>query len=125
MDIQFLKEITKWFKKTDLVELIYRKNNAGFELKEQTLEAQIGQSTCVLEPIISPGVGIYRAAEPGKTPNFKEGMLLKIGDLLGYVEMVNDKKLVTSHTKGYLKTIAIEDGKPVHYGQPLFYIEPK
>jgi biotin carboxyl carrier protein len=125
MNIQLLKEITKWFKTTDLSELIYRKKDIGFEIKEQSAQAQIGKSTCVLEPVVSPGVGIYRAAEPGKTAAFKEGDAVKKGDVLGFVEMTNDKKLVTAHTNGTLKTMAVEDGSPVHYGQPLFYIEPK
>lgn len=125
MNIQILKEIAKWFKKTDLAELIYRKDGEGLELKEQSAEHSIGASTCILEPVISPGVGIYRAAEPGKTHSFKEGTLVKEGDVLGYIEMPQDKKLVTCNVSGYIKTMAIEDGKPVEYGQPLFYIEPK
>jgi acetyl/propionyl-CoA carboxylase alpha subunit len=125
MNIQLLKEITKWFKKTDLVELMYRKHGEGFELKEQARDYQIGASACILEPVVSPGIGIYRAAEPGKTQSFREGTLVKEGDVLGYIEMPQDKKLVTSQVRGHIKTIAIEDGKPVEYGQPLFYIEPK
>lgn len=125
MNIQIIKEITKWFKKTDLVELVYRKDEEGFELKEQSAGYRLGTSTCILEPVVSPGVGIYRAAEPGKSPTFKEGDKVRAGQLLGYIEMPNDKKIITAHIEGYLKTISIKDGKPVQYGQPLFYIEPK
>ena len=41
------------------------------------------------------------------------------------VEVGKDFKSVIAPSNGLLKIISIEDGKPVEYGQPLFFIEPR
>jgi len=41
------------------------------------------------------------------------------------VEVGKDLKSITATSDGLLRIISIEEGKPVEYGQPLFFIEPK
>jgi biotin carboxyl carrier protein len=78
-----------------------------------------------MEPVLSPSIGIFRFARPGKTNHLKEGSSIKTGQELGVVEVGKDFKSVAAHGNGLLKIISIQDGKPVEYGQPLFFVEPK
>ncbi len=125
MDIKVLSDIASWMKTTDLAEVVYRRNGAGFELRTEEAPVRTDLPSCSLEPVAAPAVGIYRLAETGKSRNLKEGMAVAAGEDLGFVEMAGEMKPVTSPSKGFLRVICIDDGKPVQYGQPLFFIEPQ
>jgi biotin carboxyl carrier protein len=125
MDIKVLSDIAGWMKTTDLAEVVYRKDGTGFELRTEEAPVRADLPACSLEPVSAPAVGIYRLAETGKSRNLKEGMSVESGEELGFVEMSGEKKAVTSPSKGFLRVICIDDGKPVQYGQPLFFVEPR
>lgn len=127
MDIKTIGRITKWMESTDLSEIAWRKGNDGFELKipGTSTPAFMPESSMITAP--SPAVGIYRFAAPGKSCDIYEGMHVKKGQELGYIEMgASDKrKSVISPSEGFLRILCVEEGKSVQYGQPLFFIEPK
>ncbi|MFA6584072.1 MAG: biotin/lipoyl-containing protein [Elusimicrobiaceae bacterium] len=124
MNIKTLSEVSCWIKETDLTEVVYRKSGTGFELKTEEAVPQPNIPSCAYSVIPSPGVGIYRLAPKGKTANFKEGNSVGKGDSLGFVEIHNTEKIITAQDNGVLRVICVEDGAPVQYGQPLFFIEP-
>ncbi|MFA5162220.1 MAG: hypothetical protein WC421_08230 [Elusimicrobiales bacterium] len=125
MDIKTLSELTGWMKTTDLAEVVYRKNGDGLELRSEEAPVRADIPSCALEPVGAPAVGIYRAAEAGKSRQFREGMAVAAGESLGYIEMSGEKKPVLCPAKGFLRVICIDDGKPAQYGQPLFFVEPQ
>ncbi|MEO2068164.1 MAG: acetyl-CoA carboxylase biotin carboxyl carrier protein [Desulfurobacteriaceae bacterium] len=74
----------------------------------------------------SPMVGtFYRAPAPGAEPFVKEGDYVEKGQTLCIIEALKVMNEIESEVSGIVKKILVENGQPVEYGQPLFYIEPK
>jgi acetyl-CoA carboxylase biotin carboxyl carrier protein len=74
-------------------------------------------------PIKSPMVGtFYRAASPGAKPFAEVGQTIKAGDVLCIIEAMKLMNEIEAETSGIIKSILIENGQPVEYGQPLFLI---
>lgn len=124
MDIKLITDITSWLKTTDLAEFCYEKDGNCIEIKTQEALPETPRFSCSLAAVTSPAVGIYRLASKGKNLVLKEGQKVKEGDRLGVIESAAKKHTVTAPASGTLRIISIEEGKPVEFGQPLFFIEP-
>lgn len=75
------------------------------------------------QTIKSPMVGIfYRAATPGAEPFAEIGQSVSAGDTLCIIEAMKLLNEIEAETSGTIKTILVENGQPVEYGQPLFVI---
>jgi acetyl-CoA carboxylase biotin carboxyl carrier protein len=74
--------------------------------------------------VTSPMVGsFYRAASPGG-PNFVEvGSTVKEGQTLCIIEAMKLLNEIESDKAGVVKSILIDNGQPVEFGQALFIIE--
>jgi acetyl-CoA carboxylase biotin carboxyl carrier protein len=72
----------------------------------------------------SPMVGtFYRAPSPG-APSFVEiGQSVTKGQTLCIIEAMKLLNEIESDFTGTVKSILVENGQPVEYGQPLFLIE--
>ena len=125
MDVKTLTKMTKWMESTDLEEITWRSGDDKISLKLNNNPGHNATISSTLEPVLAPSIGIFRFARPGKTNHLKEGSSVKNGQELGVVEVGKDFKSVPAPSDGLLKIISTEDGKPVEYGQPLFFIEPK
>jgi len=74
----------------------------------------------------SPMVGtFYRAPAPGAEPFVKEGDYVEKGQTLCIIEALKVMNEIESEVSGVVRKILVENGQPVEFGQPLFYIEPK
>lgn len=125
MDTKLITEITQWLKTTDLAEFCYQKDHNCIEIKtREALPAPLNCS-CRLTAVTAPALGFYKSAAKGKSLTVKEGQNVKEGDALGLVESVGQKHTITAPVAGTLRIISAEEGKPVEYGQPLFFIEPQ
>lgn len=72
----------------------------------------------------SPMVGtFYRSASPGVKAFVDVGDRVDIGDTLCIVEAMKLLNQIESDHPGVIKTILVENGQPVEYGQPMFVIE--
>jgi len=125
MDVKTLTKMTKWMETTDLEEITWRNGEDKISLKLNNNPEHSATIASTMEPVLSTSIGIFRFARPGKTNHLKEGSAVKAGAELGVIEVGKDFKSITAPSDGLLKIISIEDGKPVEYGQPLFFIEPK
>ncbi len=73
--------------------------------------------------IKSPLVGtFYRAPSPNAEPFVKEGDFVKKGQVLCIVEAMKVMNEIESDADGIVERVLIENGKPVEYGQELFWI---
>ncbi len=124
MDIKLITDITNWLKTTDLAEFCYQKDHNCIEIKTREALPDPVQTNCHLSAVTAPAVGFYYAAQKGKNLILKEGQTIKQGDPLGVVESATKKHSITAPVSGTLRVISAEEGKPVEYGQPLFFIEP-
>ncbi len=72
----------------------------------------------------APMVGtFYRAPAPGAEPFVKEGDYVEKGQTLCIIEALKVMNEIESEVSGIVRKILVENGQPVEYGQPLFYIE--
>ncbi|MFT4102637.1 MAG: acetyl-CoA carboxylase biotin carboxyl carrier protein [Burkholderiaceae bacterium] len=72
----------------------------------------------------SPMVGtFYRAAQPGAAPFVDIGAEVKEGQTLCIIEAMKLLNEIESDKGGRIKSVLVENGQPVEFGQPLFVIE--
>jgi acetyl-CoA carboxylase biotin carboxyl carrier protein len=74
--------------------------------------------------IVAPLVGVfYRAPSPGAPPFVEAGDLVEPGQTVAIVEAMKMMNKVTSDLRGVVASVLVEDGKPVHFEQPLMLID--
>jgi acetyl-CoA carboxylase biotin carboxyl carrier protein len=72
----------------------------------------------------SPMVGtFYRAPTPGSPPFIEVGQSVTKGQTLCIIEAMKLLNEIESDASGTVKSILVENGQPVEYGQALFVIE--
>lgn len=73
----------------------------------------------------SPMVGtFYRSAQPGSAAFVSLGSEVKVGDTLCIIEAMKLMNEIEADCAGTVKSVLVENGSPVEFGQPLFVIEP-
>jgi acetyl-CoA carboxylase biotin carboxyl carrier protein len=71
----------------------------------------------------SPMVGtFYRASAPGSKPFVEVGQSVSAGETLCIIEAMKLLNEIEADQGGIIKSILVENGQPVEYGQPLFLI---
>lgn len=71
----------------------------------------------------SPMVGtFYRAPAPGSKPFVEPGQAVKAGDVVCVIEAMKLLNEIEADRDGVVKTVLVENGQPVEYGQPLIII---
>jgi biotin carboxyl carrier protein len=74
--------------------------------------------------ILSPLPGtFYRKPAPDAEPFVKEGDVIKVGDVIGLVEVMKTFNKVQADTAGRVVRFAAENEAPVEAGQPLAIVE--
>ncbi len=74
--------------------------------------------------VIAPMVGTYySSSNPGAEPFVKLGDRINAGDTLCIVEAMKMMNQIESEVAGTIKSIRVDNGDPVEYGQVLFVIE--
>jgi acetyl-CoA carboxylase biotin carboxyl carrier protein len=74
--------------------------------------------------ITSPMVGTFYSAPSPGSPNFVEiGQSITVGETLCIVEAMKMLNQIESDKAGTIKTMLVDNGQPVEFGQPLFIIE--
>ncbi len=75
--------------------------------------------------IEAPMVGtFYRASQPGAPPFVEEGDGVTPGQTLCILEAMKLMNEVKAEIEGVVRTIHVQNGQPVEFGQPLFDLEP-
>ena len=72
----------------------------------------------------SPMVGtFYRSPSPGSPAFVEVGQTVSKGQTLCIIEAMKLLNEIESDIAGTVKSVLVENGQPVEYGQPLFVIE--
>jgi oxaloacetate decarboxylase (Na+ extruding) subunit alpha len=75
--------------------------------------------------IEAPMVGtFYRAPQPGAPPFVEEGDAVAPGQTLCILEAMKLMNEVKAEVEGVVRTIHVQNGQPVEFGQALFDLEP-
>ena len=73
--------------------------------------------------IRSPMVGtFYRSSAPGAKPFVQVGDTVKTGETLCIIEAMKLLNEIEADRDGTVKTILVENGQPVEYGEPLIVL---
>ncbi len=76
--------------------------------------------------VTSPMVGtFYAAPAPGASPFVQIGDQVKAGDTLCIVEAMKMMNPIEADVGGVIKSIRVQNGEPVEYGQVLFVIDQR
>ena len=75
--------------------------------------------------VIAPMVGtFYAAPAPGADPFVRVGDEVTANQTLCIVEAMKLMNEIGAPEMGIIRKVCVEDGEPVEYGTPLFYLEP-
>ncbi len=76
--------------------------------------------------VTAPMVGTYYAASsPGAAPYVQVGDRVGEGDTLCIIEAMKMMNQIESDVSGVIKSIRIQNGEPVEFGQTLFVIDQR
>jgi acetyl-CoA carboxylase biotin carboxyl carrier protein len=74
--------------------------------------------------VTSPMVGTaYRAPEPGAANFVEVGSVVREGQTLLIIEAMKTMNQIAAPKSGTVKTMIVENGQPVEFGEPLMIIE--
>ena len=77
-------------------------------------------------PVNAPMVGtFYAASSPGAAPYVQVGDRVSEGDTLCIIEAMKMMNQIEADVSGVVKSIRVQDGDPVEYGQTLFVIDQR
>ena len=76
--------------------------------------------------VTAPMVGsFYSAASPGAAPFVQVGDQVNEGDTLCIIEAMKMMNQIEAEVSGIIKSIRVQNGDPVEYGQILFVIDQR
>lgn len=77
-------------------------------------------------PVTAPMVGtFYAASSPGGTPYVQVGDRVNEGDTLCIIEAMKMMNQIEADVSGVIKSIRVQNGEPVEYGQTLIVIDQR
>jgi len=77
-------------------------------------------------PVTAPMVGtFYAASSPGAAPYVQVGDRVKEGETLCIIEAMKMMNQIEADVSGVIKSIRVQNGEPVEYGQTLLVIDPR
>lgn len=94
--------------------------------------AAAAEATVPAEPdedgfeVKAPMVGtVYAASSPGAAPYVQVGDRVSEGDILCVIEAMKMMNQIEADVSGVIKSIRIQNGEPVEFGQTLFVIDQR
>ncbi len=133
---KLIKELVDNLEEFKLTELEYSEKDIKIKVSRQIQTSQNISPAVTIEKndkkvetvsgteIKSPIIGTaYLAPEPGAKKFVETGKKIKKGDTVMIVEAMKTMNHVPSPKDGVVKSINVEDGQPVEYGQTLVVID--
>ena len=133
IDKKIIKELVDYLNEFNLTELEYRdcdkivkvsKNFSNITQsnipKSQTQKNKPAIGTKINSPIIGTA---YLAPEPGRKKFVEIGKKIKKGDTVMIIEAMKTMNHIPSPKDGTVKSIYVEDGQPVEFGQLLVLLD--
>ncbi len=133
---KLIKELVDNLEEFKLTELEYSEKDTKIKVSRQTKVSQNlspeitieknnkKKETIVGTEVKSPIIGTaYLAPEPGAKKFVETGKKIKKGDTVMIVEAMKTMNHVPSPKDGVVKSVNVEDGQPVEYGQTLVVID--
>ena len=133
IDKKIIKELVDYLNEFNLTELEYRDGDKKVKVsknfsnivqsnitKNQTQKNKPVIGTKINSPIIGTA---YLAPEPGGKKFVEIGKKIKKGDTVMIIEAMKTMNHIPSPKDGTVKSIYVEDGQPVEFGQLLVLLD--
>ena len=133
IDKKIIKELVDYLNEFNLTELEYRDGDKKVKVsknfsnitqsnipKSQTQKNKPVIGTKINSPIIGTA---YLAPEPGGKKFVEIGKKIKKGDTVMIIEAMKTMNHIPSPKDGTVKSIYVEDGQPVEFGQLLVLLD--
>ena len=138
---KLIKELVDHLSEFNLTELEYQEGQTRVKVSKNTKSYEQIKSSAVVSPnkavlnktvegdgdgvrVKSPIIGTaYLAPEPGAKKFVEVGDKIKKGQTIMIVEAMKTMNHVPSPKDGVVKSVNVEDGQPVEYGQTLVVID--
>ena len=133
---KLIKELVENLEEFNLTDLEYSEKDIKIKVSRQiqtnqniSPSIQVEQNNKKVETVSgteikSPIIGTaYLAPEPGSKKFVETGEKVKKGDTVMIVEAMKTMNHVPSPKDGVVKSVNVEDGQPVEYGQTLVVID--
>ncbi len=138
MDIDRIKELIATVEESSIAEITIEEGDTRITVRKSGEPAEETATAAVAAPpqaaeedagdlfvVKSPMVGtFYRAASPTSDAFVEIGDEVTEGQTLCILEAMKLMNEVTSEVAGVVRSILVDNAKPVEYGQSLLYIEP-
>jgi len=121
-----LQAVADWINTTDLAAVSYRRDGETVELSRDGSRAHDAPAfpPCSLLPVTAHEVGLFRFSALGSARKAEKGSAVEKGQVLGLITAGKTHHEVKSPAAGGIVAVLIDDGDPVEYGQPLFFLRP-
>jgi acetyl-CoA carboxylase biotin carboxyl carrier protein len=149
MNLKEIKALYRFLRNTDIVEfeaedeqgrIVIKRGEPGVVSKGAVAQAEAAAPAAAsketedkaeqaaqsknIKTVTSPMVGtFYSAPSPDAEAYVEVGSRVKKGQTLCIIEAMKLMNEVESEYDGVITSILVENGQPVEYGEPLFYIE--
>ena len=133
---KLIRELVENLEEFGLTELEYSEKDTKIKVSRQIQTSQNISPTVITEKnskkvetvsgteVKSPIIGTaYLAPEPGAKKFIEIGKKIKKGDTVMIVEAMKTMNHVPSPKDGVVKSVNVEDGQPVEYGQTLVIVD--
>lgn len=139
MDVNKIKELIAAVEKSSIAEVTIEEGDTRITVRKSSEVVPETSAKSLATPateaaeveannyfvVKSPMVGtFYRAPSPTSDPFVEVGDEVSVGQTLCILEAMKLMNEVTCEVDGTVRRILVENGQPVEYGTPLFYIEP-
>lgn len=147
MDLKELKALLRLLDGTDVAELEIEEEGRRVRIRRGGAAPPAGEAAPPAQAPVAAAVGVprasapaegagllrieapmvgtfYRAPAPDAEPYVREGDIVQKGSVVCIVEAMKLMNEIESEVRGRIVRIAVENGAPVEYGQPLFLLEP-
>ena len=136
---KLIKELVEHLKEFNLTELEYQEGQTKIKVSKSTKSLESSKTSAIVSPnksvlqsnndsegirVKSPIIGTaYLAPEPGAKKFVTVGDKIKKGQTVMIVEAMKTMNHVPSTSDGEVKSILVEDGQPVEFGQTLVLLK--
>ena len=139
IDKKLIKELVEHLKEFNLTELEYQDGQTKIKVSKSTKSLESSKTSAIVSPnksvlksnndnegvrVKSPIIGTaYLAPEPGAKKFVAVGDKIKKGQTVMIVEAMKTMNHVPSTSDGEVKSVLVEDGQPVEFGQTLVLLK--
>ena len=139
IDKKLIKELVEHLKEFNLTTLEYQDGQTKIKVSKSTKSLESSKTSAIVSPnksvlksnddsdgirVKSPIIGTaYLAPEPGAKKFVTVGDKIKKGQTVMIVEDMKTMNHVPSTSDGEVKSVLVEDGQPVEFGQTIIIVE--